>query len=99
MREIIGAAAFLAVAFTHFRHPLNQMTLTIIPTAYKVTVWPSGVVSVHNLPAVPSHGLRHIFVLRHKSSICIRIRMATARPRILPTAVNVLAHVRSAAGL
>src|SRR6266481_6125535 len=36
MRKIIGAAAFVAMVFKHYRHPLNQTIPTIIRTACKV---------------------------------------------------------------
>ena len=63
MRKSIGAATFIAMVFTALSASGNQTIPTNIPTAWKAILWPSGLVSVYKLPAVPGFGLLDILVL------------------------------------
>ena len=86
MRQIIGAAAFVAMLFTAL-----PASAQFDPYDYPYCLqgkdygYP-GVMSFHKLPAMPGYGLQGIFILWHESPICVR--MAAARSTILSTAVT-----------
>src|SRR5258708_2995707 len=93
MRKIIGAAAFVAIAFTALPASAQPSDPYDYPYCLQGKDYgPPGVVSVHKLPAVPGYGLRDIFVLWTEPSICVCVWMAAAGPTtLLGTVIEPLA--------